>query len=455
MSHPSSVSSITEIAGALRLGRVTATGLVEQCLSAIADRDPALNAFIAVLAAEARAQARDADAALAAGRSSSPLCGIPLSVKDVFDLERHPTTAASRARATHRAASDAPVMTRLRSAGAVFIGKCNLHEFAFGTTGEDSAFGPTRNPHAVDRIPGGSSSGSAVSVATGMALASIGSDTGGSIRIPAAACGVVGLKPTFGELECQGVVPLARSLDHVGPLTLTVSDAALVYQAMLGVTTASPGSGVPASRVATPARLGIPRRYFFDIVDPQIRERFDATVGRLRSAGCAVADVDIAHAADIGEVYRHTQLREAYAYHAPMLDTHGHLYSPTVRSRLEMGRDVSASDYARAQALRETLRAEVDEVLAEHDVLLLPTLPIRPPPLGTERVTVGLVSESVRALTLRLTQLFDLTGHPAISVPCGTDAGGLPMGVQLVGRRDGTQALLDLAMAHESSIRGV
>ena len=174
----------------------------------------------------------------------------------------------------------------------------------------------------------------------------------------------------------------------------------------------------------------------------------------MRSAGCAVADVDIAHAADTGPVYRHTQLRDAYAYHAPTLGTRGRDYSPAVRARLEMGRDVSAGDYARAQAIRAGLRAEVDDVLAEQDALLLPTLPIRPPPLGTERVTVGRVSESVRALTLRLTQLFDLTGHPAISIPCGTDAAGLPVGVQLVGQRDRTQALLDLAAAHESVIRG-
>ena len=445
--------SITEIAVALRRGHVTATDLVERCLAAIADRDPALNAFIAVLDAEARAQARDADAALAAGPAPSPLCGIPLSVKDVVDVHGHPTTAASRARAGHRATSDAPVIARLRAAGAVFIGKCNLHEFAFGTTGEDSAFGPTRNPHAVDRIQGGSSSGSAVSVATGMALASIGSDTGGSIRIPAAACGVVGLKPTFGELDCRGVVPLAGTLDHVGPLTLTVADASLVYQAMLGAHPPT-ADATPAVHGATPVRLGVPRRYFLEVVDPLIAERFDGAVARLRSAGCTIADVDIAHAADTGEVYRHTQLREAYAYHAPMLEARGHDYSPTVRARLEMGRDVSVGDYARAQTIRAALRAEVDDVLARHDALLLPTLPIRPPRLGTERVTVGRVSDSVRALTLRLTQLFDLTGHPAISVPCGTDQAGLPVGVQLVGQRDRTQTLLDLAAAHESVIRG-
>ena len=210
-------TTIAELGPRLRRGEVAAGALVEECLATIAARDPALNAFITVLSDDARRQARRLDAELARGVDRGPLHGIPLSLKDIIDLAGTPTTAASRLRDGHRAVADAPVTARLRAAGAIVVGKCNLHEFAFGTTGEESAYGPTRNPHAPEHVPGGSSSGSAVSVAAGMALASVGTDTGGSIRIPASCCGVVGLKPSHGEVSAAGIVPLAPSLDHVGP----------------------------------------------------------------------------------------------------------------------------------------------------------------------------------------------------------------------------------------------
>ena len=209
--------SIRELAIRIRDRRTTAEDLVERCLDAIARRDNEINAFITILADEARNRARQADRKIVCGQDLGILHGIPLSIKDLIDMEGQPTTAASKVRAGHRASSDAPVLARLRAAGAVVVGKCNLHEFAFGTTGDDSAFGPTRNPRAIGHMAGGSSSGSAASVAAGMAMASVGTDTGRSIRIPAAACGVVGLKPTLGELSPDGVVPLAPTLDHVGP----------------------------------------------------------------------------------------------------------------------------------------------------------------------------------------------------------------------------------------------
>ena len=275
--------SIGWLAARIQKGQITATSLFERCLETIASRDHELNAFITILADTAREQAREADAEIAAGHHRGPLHGIPVSVKDLIDLKTWPTTAASRVRAGHRATTDAPVLARLREAGVIFIGKCNLHEFAFGTTGEESAYGPTRNPHGTDHSPGGSSSGSAVSVATGMAVGSIGTDTGGSIRIPAAACGVVGLKPTFGELTCDGVVPLAHTLDHVGPITRTVADAALFYRAMVG--SPRPPAWRRSAAVRGTVRLGIPRRYFLELLDPRVRLVFELAVARLRSAG--------------------------------------------------------------------------------------------------------------------------------------------------------------------------
>ena len=432
-------SAIAEAGPALRRGTTTAMALVEQCLAAIAAHDSALNAYVTVLRDDARRQARTLDAELARGVDRGPLHGIPISLKDIIDLAGTPTTAASRLRAGHRAATDAPLVARLRAAGAVFIGKCNLHEFAFGTSGEESAYGPTRNPHAPAHMPGGSSSGSAVSVAAGMALASIGTDTGGSIRIPASACGVVGLKPSHGEVSTAGVVPLAPSLDHAGPIARSVEDAATLYRIMRAGRTDGAAAGPRGEPpVDSRPRLGIPRRYFLDLVEPAVRDAFDAAVQRLARAGCRIDDADLPHAADTAPVYLHTQLAEAAECHRADLDGRPEEYGRGVRLRLELGRYVLAEDYVRAQRGRRILTAEVDAALEPRAALLLPTLPVVPPRLGAESITVGDTTETARALTLRLTQLFDVTGHPAISIPCGT-AGGLPAGAQLVGRRGGTE----------------
>ena len=330
--------SIAEIAASIRDRHMTVGELVEQCLDAIARRDEEINAFISVLADSARDQARQADHEIAAGNDLGMLHGIPLSVKDLIDLEGLPTTAASRVRSGHRAVADAPVLQRLRDAGAIFIGKCNLHEFAFGTTGEDSAFGPTHNPQAPRHVAGGSSSGSAASVAAGMACASVGTDTGGSIRIPAAACGVVGLKPTFGELSCDGVVPLGPSLDHVGPLGRTVADVSIVYRVMAGQSVAvgeDPVRLPTAGRQNRPTRLALPRAYFMDLLDDDVRSAFDAAVTRLRRFGCRIDEVSISHADLIASTYRKTVLYEAFQIHTPTLDSNPDDYSPGVRDRLE------------------------------------------------------------------------------------------------------------------------
>ena len=447
-------TTIADLGPALRHGTLTATALVEACLATIAERDPLLNAFITVLSDDARRQARSLDAELARGVDRGPLHGIPISLKDIVDLAGAPTTAASRLRVGHRAAADARVAAHLRAAGAVVIGKCNLHEFAFGTTGEESAYGPTRNPHAPAHIPGGSSSGSAVSVATGMALASIGTDTGGSIRIPASACGVVGLKPTHDEVSLAGVVPLAPSLDHVGPIARSVGDAALLFRILRDGPHDRDGASDAARPPVDPRpRLGVPRRYFLDLLEPAVGHAFAAAVERLERAGCRIDDVDVPHAADTAPIYLHTQLAEAADHHRTDLDDRPDEYGRGVRLRLELGRYVLAEDYVRAQRGRRMLTAEVDAALADRAALLLPTLPVVPPRLGTEWIAIGETTETTRALTLRLTQLFDVTGHPAISIPCGT-AGGLPAGVQLAGRRGETERLLALGAACEEAVRG-
>jgi aspartyl-tRNA(Asn)/glutamyl-tRNA(Gln) amidotransferase subunit A len=403
-----------------------------------------------VRAAAAIAAARGADAELARGDWRGPLHGIPVSLKDLIDVAGVPTTAASRLRAHHRAAADAEVVSRLRAAGAVIVGKCNLHEFAFGTTSEDSAWGPVHHPLDLRRSAGGSSGGSAAAVATGMSTVSVGTDTGGSIRIPAAACGCVGLKPTFGEIPLDGIVPLSRSLDHVGPIARTVNDTWIAYHALAGRPRTEPLH--PDNRIAPGrVRLGLVRRHFTDMIDAEVRLAFDAELQRLQQAGATVVEAAVPHAADVAAVYLHIQLPEASAYHATALEASPGDYTAPVRLRLELGRYVLAEDYVRAQQGRAVLTAEVEAALAGVDALILPALPIPAPVLGATSVTVGHRSEPVRALMLRQTQLFDLTGHPALTIPCERSAGGLPCGWQLVGRRHATPDLLRLAYSLEAS----
>ncbi len=440
--------TIVEFGRKLRAGEITSSQATEECLGRIDADNGRLNAFILVMADEARRQAKTADAELAAGHDRGPLHGVPISLKDLLDVRGVATTAASRVRDGHVADRDCPAVTHLRQAGAVFLGKTNLHEFAFGTTNEDSAYGPARNPYDPNRSPGGSSGGSAVSVAAGMALATIGTDTGGSIRIPAAACGLVGLKPTFGEVSADGVVPLSTTLDHVGPLALSVTDAWLVYRALLGGSPAKPPAPAPVNGL----RLAVLRSYFSDLLDDEVRARFETGVAAIARAGARIDEVDIRHAPDIGTVYLHICLPDAAAYHAATLDAMPEKYTTNVRVRLEMGRYILAEDYVRALAGRDVLRREVDAALAQHDALLTPTLPIPAPLLGANSVTIAGKAEPVRNVMLRLTQPFNVSGHPAITMPCGTTAAGLPCGMQLVGPRNETDALVRVALTVEEAL---
>jgi aspartyl-tRNA(Asn)/glutamyl-tRNA(Gln) amidotransferase subunit A len=441
-----STVTIDEFGRQLRARHITARAFTEQCLQRIAELQPRLNAFIHVMRDEALENADQADRELAAGRDRGPLHGVPIAVKDLIDIAGVPTTAASRVREGHRAATDAPVIGHLRNAGAVLIGKTNLDEFAFGTTSENSAFGPVRNPIDPTRTPGGSSGGSAVAVATGMALAALGSDTGGSIRIPAAACGIVGLKPTIGDISTAGVVPLSRTFDHLGPFAASVADAALMYRAMRGADLAPDGV---AGRTL---RLAMPRGYLTEVIDADVRTPFDEAVELLRVSGGRIGEADIPSAAMTPAVYVHIHSSEGATYHARTLDSHADRYTPVVRRRLETGRYVLAQDYVRAMEGCDVLRGEVDRALADVDALILPTMPIPAPRTGAESVMVNGKEEPVRALMLRLTQIFNVTGHPAISLPCGVTVQGLPVGLQLVGHRHRTEALLSVAAAVEQTV---
>jgi aspartyl-tRNA(Asn)/glutamyl-tRNA(Gln) amidotransferase subunit A len=445
--------SIAELAPRIARGDITSEALTEHCLNAIARDNGRLNAFITVVADRALAAAHAADREIAGGRHLGPLHGIPISLKDLIDLEGVPTTAASRLREGHLAAQDAPATARLRQAGAIPVGKCNLHEFAFGTTSEDSAFGPVRNPLDLSRSPGGSSGGSAAGIVAGMSIASVGTDTGGSIRIPSAVCGIVGLKPTFGEIPCDGVVPLSWSLDHVGPIARSVADSWLLYRVMRDDQDARLPGEVD-QRALEGLRLGMPRAFFFDVLDSEVAARFEEAVQRLVDAGAHVHDVDIPHAADAATVYLHIQLPEASAYHATAIETRPEAYTPPVRLRLEMGRYVTAEDYVRAERGRAVLREEVDRALSTCDALILPTVPIPAPAIGQTQVAIGAAEWPVRTMMLRLTQVFNVTRHPAITLPCGLTRKGLPCGFQMVGRRNATEDLLAVALGCEREVSG-
>lgn len=434
--------SMEDVAAQVKSRAISPVELVRGCLDRIESRLE-LNAFITVMADSAVSAAEAAEQEIATGHYRGPLHGIPISVKDLIDVTGTPTTSGS-AVAPRLPAQDAPIVSRLREAGAIIIGKTNLHEFAFGTTSEESAFGPVHHPKDPSRSPGGSSGGAAVALVEGMCFGSVGTDTGGSIRIPSAVCGTVGLKPTYGELRCDGIVPLSTTLDHVGPMARSVADVALMFEAMSA--SRHPLRAVEDERKYT---FGVPEPYFCDRLHPQVRASLDRTRQALTAAGHEIRSVAIEHAARTAEVYLHIVLPEASWYHAPMLSSHADRYSPGVRLRLEMGRYVLAEDYVRAMHLRELLRHAVDESLKRCDVLLLPAQPIPAPELGATTVDVDGSREPVRAAMLRLTQLFNITGHPAIALPAGTTDDGWPVGVQLVGRSGATNQLLEIASSVE------
>jgi aspartyl-tRNA(Asn)/glutamyl-tRNA(Gln) amidotransferase subunit A len=442
--------TITEAAAQLDAGTVTSEQLTEACLSKITDLNPTLNAFITVTGDAALADARRADKEIAAGRRLGPLHGIPISLKDLIDQKGVPTTAASLVRKGHVADRDATVTRLLREAGAVFVGKTNLHEFAFGTTSEESAYGLIRNPHDPSRSPGGSSGGSAVAVATGMSLGTVGTDTGGSIRIPAACCGIVGLKPEFGHISAAGVVPLSRQLDHVGPLAASVADAWLLYNAMQPESEQI-GDALEATDL-NGLRLGRLTGYFADRIEEDVEGAVGATIDRLRQRGTTVTEVGLPHAADVSAIYLHVSFGDAAAYHARTVVSRPDDYTRPVRLRIEMARCVLAEDYVRAMHGKTLIAREVDRALDGLDALVLPTLGIPAPPIGAATVPVKGGTDAVRALMLRSTQAFNLSGHPAISIPCGRTRDGLPVGLQLVGHKGRTPALVQAALAVEAAI---
>lgn len=443
--------SLEQAADLVRTRAVSPVELAESCLTRLEELEPLLNAFILITRESALAEARDAEREIAAGNYRGALHGIPVSVKDLFDVAGLPTTAGS-AFAAEPAAHDSGVVERLRSAGAVLLGKTGLHELAFGVTSQNPHFGPITNPWAQDRIPGGSSGGSAAAVATGGGFGSIGSDTGGSIRIPAALCGVVGLKPTRGRVSLRGAVPLSWTLDHAGPLARTVRDAAVLYAAIAGYDARDPGSrSAPYDDALEEIDRGVARlrigvwRAGLAAADADVRAAVEEAIRALASQGARVEDVELPRADELMERQRVVIGTEAYAYHRERVEREPERIGADVLERLRRGKANSGADYAAARRARSEIRTAFDALFASYDAVALPTTVITAPLREAEDVL------ATAARLTALTSPFNLTGLPAISLPCGRGSDGLPVGLQLVGRRWHEARLLRVARAYEAA----
>ena len=456
--------SIAEAAAEIGRRALSPVELTRAYLDRIRRLDGKFGAYMTVLEAQALAAATAAERDLAQGRSRGPLHGIPIALKDLIQTKGIRTTCGSIVLRDWVPDADAAVARRLAEAGAVLLGKLQLHEFAFGPTGVNPHYGTPKNPWDHARVPGGSSSGSGVAVAAGLAAAALGTDTGGSVRIPASLCGIVGLKATYGRVSRAGALPLAWSLDHIGPMTRTVEDCALVLQALAGRDPADPSTvalAVPDFRAAVRGevrglRVGLPREVFFEHVDPEVDAGVKAAARALEGLGVAVDEVSLPGMGDAAAATFAIIAAESMAYHGPLLRRHGASYGADVRTRLLAGQFVLATQYVNAQRVRQVIRAGVDAVLTGVDALLLPTTPIPAPRVEEREATVDGITQDVRAWLTRCTRPFNLTGHPALSMPCGLTRGGLPIGLQLVGRMFDEATLLRLGAAYEavSPLRG-
>jgi aspartyl-tRNA(Asn)/glutamyl-tRNA(Gln) amidotransferase subunit A len=435
--------TITALAAAIAAGKLSPVELTERCLARIERLDGRLHAFIIVDADRARARARELEAEATAGRLRGPLHGIPLAYKDLCHVAGLPTSCGTLTAEYFSAPVECTAVRRLSAAGAITLGKLNMTELALGPFGDNAHHGHVDNPWRPGRISGGSSSGSGAATAAGLAIATLGSDTGGSIRLPAACCGVVGLKPTYGRVSRAGVMPLSWSLDHLGPLTRTVRDAAIVLGVIAGPdphdATASPQpvmdyvGGIDAG--VRGLRVGVPENYYFTDVDTEVATAVRAALGTLESLGAAVRPIRVPDPEVMAGVCNVIGRAESAAIHARLAKERPHELQPAVRARLEVGFRVSAVDYVQALRLRARLTREfAAEVFGDVDVVIAPAIPEPAPSL--EAVTSGPVETVVQRMGRfsRLTRPFNGLGLPALAVPCGFSAQGLPVALQIVGR---------------------
>jgi len=445
--------SICELSRKLRDRDLSPVELTQYCLVLIEKLNPTLNAYITVDAKSALDQARRAEREIFGGNCRGPLHGIPIGLKDIIDTAGTLTTAASALFKDRTPTEDAEVVRRLRCAGAIILGKQNLHEFAYGGSSMISFFGEVHNPWGAGRVAGGSSGGSAASVAAALGFAAVGTDTAGSIRLPAAYCGVVGLKPTYGRVSARGVIPLSSSYDHVGPITNSVYDAALMLQVLAGYDRGDPASieaPVPnfvARFEQRPPhlRIGVPREFFFDDLHPEVAEAVEKAIELFRERHAEIREVKLEVPTD-----RKLASAEAYAYHEPFLARSPELYQPATLTRIQSGANITAEDVLRARKELEASRHAIQATFDEVDVLLTPTVPI-PPPVIADLLEHPDKLRPQELIMLRNTRPFNVWGIPTISVPCGFTKDGLPIGLQLAAAPWREDLVLQAAHAYEQA----
>lgn len=450
--------TLADAADAIQARDLSPVDLVNQQLAVIEARNPLLNAYVTVMAEQTMRDAQRAEAEIAAGRYRGPLHGIPLSLKDLIDTAGAPTTASSPILRDVIPDRDATVTSRLKEAGAIIIAKANMLEFAYGEVHPE--FGPSRNPWNLDYGTSGSSSGSAAAVAAGLDFGSLGSDTGGSIRLPSAYCGIVGLKPTYGLVSRMGVVPLAWTLDHVGPMTRTVRDNAILLQAIAGHDAMDPASAsVPIpdyqQRIGQPTAgitVGVVQAADDDEVQPAVRRETDHAVRALAEAGYTTVPVAMPHPVQAARALLALLYVEASTFHEPWLRSHREQYSQNTLDRLDLGALLPGTVYVRAQRVRRLVSEAYRQLFAQVDLLAMPIALVSSYRLENTPDDPVLETGDRFKVLCRFSGPFNLTGLPAIGVPCGFDDAGLPVGLQMVARPFAEPVLYQAAAALEQQV---
>jgi len=447
------LETIVDLAPRLRRKEISPADLTRACLKRIENLDSSLNTFITVAAESALDAARAAEIEIGRGEWRGPLHGIPVALKDLIDTAGTRTTAASALYQNRVPAEDAEIVCRLRRAGAIILGKNNLHEFAYGGSSLVSVFGDVHNPWNPAHIAGGSSGGSAAAVAAGLCYAAIGTDTAGSIREPAALCGCVGLKPTYGRISTRGVIPLAWSLDHLGPMAATVADAAVVLQAIAGYDPLDANSAeVPVSDYlsglqdgAHSLRVGIPRAHFYVDLDDEVGAAVEKALAVINGLVAETRELQIEIPTD-----RVVQNAESYAVHAENIARTPDLYQAETRRRIRNGEDISAAEYIQRRRDLDQARRSIQGIFADVDLLVTPTTPVPAPAIADVKKDPEMLRPAELTL-LRNTRPFNVWGLPAISVPCGFTKTGLPVGLQIAGPHWREDLVLRLAHAYEQA----
>ena len=439
MTQDLAYATITDLRARLGAGEIDALDLLQCYADRIERYGESSHAFISLDLESARARASRNTAV-----KDGLLGGIPYACKDLFDVAGQVTTAGSRVLEDNLAERDADAVRAMQRAGAIYLGKLNLHEFAYGATGENPHYGTPPNPYDHGRLAGGSSSGSAAALGFGLCAAALGTDTGGSGRAPAALCGLVGFKPTFGRVSTEGVIPYSWSLDHVGTFSRTAGDAALLFEALLEA------GYHPAPVTLEGARIGLPEAFFFERCGPEILESMEQLKAFLQAAGARLVSLELPSMQHTRTVSLTVQMPEALSYHNRYLEQRGHLYGQDFRAGLALGQCLLAEQYIRAKRFMESYRRDMAALFGRVDAILTPATPIVAPPIGAVEVSVDGVSEPAGNAITRYTSFFNMTGNPAITLPCGMHSLGLPIGAQLIGAAHADEYLLGLAQLIEA-----